>query len=261
MRERALNYPYTAPDGGFMIVDGFCTALPENADFSNRIAVLSVGSNRAPVQLFRKFGPQHTVLVTPVQVADCDIVHIANLAPYGAIPCAAFPSKGTQITLNIAWLTAEQLDIMHLTESLGDAYDFVSWDLKSITHLHAQPLNRLFGYASRKGALSDMQAVDRTQGPFALQAITAQGRKFQTWDQKTALMAVFSSPHLTECPHKGEDFELWLEQMQQDQELRLHIANQIGQYGIEPDHCPWETVPADSSNWFTPAGAALKSPL
>ena len=99
MRERALNYPYTAPDGGFMIADGFCTALPENADFSNRIAVLSVGSNRAPVQLFRKFGPQHTVLVTPVQVADCDIVHIANLAPMARYPVPPFHQRARKLRL------------------------------------------------------------------------------------------------------------------------------------------------------------------
>ena len=33
--------------------------------------------------------------------------------------------KGTKVELNVLWLTEEQLNIMHLTEAIGVAYDFV----------------------------------------------------------------------------------------------------------------------------------------
>lgn len=258
MRERALNYPYDAPSGGFMIRDGFCVSLPDDCDFSKRVAVLSVGSNRAPVQLFRKFGERQNILVTPVRVLDCDIVHIANLAGYGAVPCAAFPSTGTQIILNIAWLTAAQLEVMHATESLGDAYDFVRWDLAFIEHLHPKPLENLFGYASRKGALVTPEAVAGKNGPFALEAISAQDRQFQIWDQKTALHSIFNqSSTLLDSGSQG-DFDTWLERIQSDDTFRLAHARHLAAQAIMPQSCPWQTVPPEIQNWFSPAGDALK---
>lgn len=249
MRERALRYPYDAPEGAFMITDGHCVSLPQQADFSGRAAVLSVGSNRAPVQLFQKFGAAHEILVTPVQILDCDIVHIANLAGYGAVPCAAFPSPRTIITLNIAWLTAVQLEMMHATESLGDAYDFVRWDLAKVRHLHPHPLTQLCGYASRKGALSVAGDI-HTQGPFALEAISAEGRCFDVWDQQTALMAVYRR-----CTAYPYGFDSWLEQVQQDAGFRRNIADQIAAEAIMPQHCPWEAVPPDPELWINPPAA------
>ena len=55
-------------------------------------SVLSVGSNRAPVQLLRKFGPDSLLPVTLARLHDCDITHAAILGYYAAVPCTAFPS-------------------------------------------------------------------------------------------------------------------------------------------------------------------------
>ena len=49
--ERALDYPYDAPDHAYLIKDSQVFDLDPGYDFASRIAVLSVGSNRAPVQL------------------------------------------------------------------------------------------------------------------------------------------------------------------------------------------------------------------
>ena len=51
---------------------------------------------------------------------------------------------GTSVDLNIAWLTPAQLQIMHQTESLGIAYDWVEWDLSVIEHRFNAPLDQLF---------------------------------------------------------------------------------------------------------------------
>lgn len=54
--DRAVNYPYDAPDTAFVFENGRLRSLDDAAILYDRTAVLSVGSNRAPVQLRRKFG-------------------------------------------------------------------------------------------------------------------------------------------------------------------------------------------------------------
>ena len=63
--------------------------------------------------------------MTPAVLIDSDIVYAASLSAYGSMPATQWPSKGTKVELNVLWLTEEQLNIMHLTEALGVAYDFV----------------------------------------------------------------------------------------------------------------------------------------
>ena len=97
--------------------------------------MLSVGSNRAPVQLLRKFGNAALVPVTPAILHDCDIVHAATVSYYGAVSCTAFPSSGTDVMLNVAWLDEAQLQVMHRTEAVGVAYDYVRLFTGTVTHL------------------------------------------------------------------------------------------------------------------------------
>ena len=60
--DRARLYPYSAPSGGYLLANGALYDLDQKmidrhpSIFDGRTAVLSVGSNRAPVQLRRKFG-------------------------------------------------------------------------------------------------------------------------------------------------------------------------------------------------------------
>ena len=52
--ERAVSYPYPAPNFSFSFYKGaFVKGISH--DLENRIPILSVGSNRSPYQLKRKF--------------------------------------------------------------------------------------------------------------------------------------------------------------------------------------------------------------
>ena len=73
--QRASDYPYAAPEGAYVLVHGRLLQLSNASVLEGRVAVLSVGSNRAPVQLRRKFGNKAVVPVTPLILHDCDVVH------------------------------------------------------------------------------------------------------------------------------------------------------------------------------------------
>ena len=230
MRERAFGYPYEAPEGAYLLRDGYQLDLPESYDFSGRIAVLSVGSNRAPTQLYRKFGELAELPVTPVVVKDCDIVHVANLADYGAVPCSAFPSRGTAITLNIAWLTSQQLEIMHATEALGEAYDWIEWNLRAITALSHRLPARLFGYSAIVGAFNL-----NGNGPFALEKITAQDRQFTPASQREMQNQIFAV-----LGAEAADVYQWVERVQLDTGLRRTIRHRLAEKAIQPANPPWQ---------------------
>lgn len=228
--ERALDYPYDAPDQAYLIKNGRVLDLDPAYDFVGRVAVLSVGSNRAPVQLNRKFGDATELPVTPVRVHDCDVVHVANLAPYGAVPCSAFPCQGTHIDLNIAWLTPAQLLVMHQTESVGFAYDWVEWDLACIEHQFDGPLDRLFGYAALAGAFSD-----GGEGPFGLQRIIAKNRQFVTKTQLQVQDIIYHRYCETRVSLKH-----WIYQLQTDQLLRNKVASDLRSEAILCSFMPWQ---------------------
>ena len=68
--DRAIKYPYFAPDYCFsfykgQFIKGICV------DLNNRIPVLSVGSNRSPYQLKRKFSLDQDICVTPATLYQC----------------------------------------------------------------------------------------------------------------------------------------------------------------------------------------------
>jgi len=229
MRERAFLYPYTAPEGAYLLKNGYQLVLPDDYDFSGRVAVLSVGSNRAPAQLYRKFGDHAEIPVTPVNLSDCDIVHVANLADYGAVPCTAFPSEGCHVTLNMAWLDCDQLQIMHATESLGQAYDWVEWDRQVITPLSHHLPNRLFGYAAIAGAFNLSGA-----GPYGLHQIAAQNRQFSAATQKQMQEQIYYKLCQSDI-----DIYRWVEQVQNDSSLREHIRQILQKNAVKAVHPPW----------------------
>ena len=224
--------PFPAPGGPSNIIfiyQKFQWQLPQHYDLSDRTAVLSVGSNRAPVQLNRKFGDRAEVPVTPVTVHDCDVVHVANLAPYGAVPCSAFPCQGTSVDLNIAWLIPAQLQIMHQTESLGIAYDWVEWDLSVIEHRFNAPLDQLFGYAALTGAMSVAG-----EGPFGLARIPAQNRQFAQKSQQQMQEMIYRRF----CAD-ATSLEDWISQLQTSEALRADVAAAVQQDGLMAEKPPW----------------------
>jgi len=230
MRERAFGYPYDAPQGAYLLQNGYQLALSEEYDFSGRVAVLSVGSNRSPAQLYRKFGGEAEVPVTPVKVQDCDIVHVANLADYGAVPCSSFPCAGASITLNIAWLLPDQLAVMHATESLGEAYDWVEWDRGAITALSHHLPDRLFGYSAIAGAFNISG-----EGPFALDKIAATDRQFAEASQYQIQEQIFAA-----IGRNAPDLDSFVAQVQKDASLRQSIRQLLGEQAVLPENPPWK---------------------
>ena len=238
--DRACRYPYHAPEGGFVLARGRLFRLdqeqlnrldddPHSGILAGRTPVLSVGSNRAPLQLLRKFGLDALLPVTPARLHDCDVTHAAILGYYAAVPCTAFPSPGTVVDLNVVWLDESQLAEMHRTEGIGVAYDFVKMQL--VEHQFAIRTGPVFGYAARAGAL------DCGDGkPASLAAIPAEGRKFKMLNQAEANAKL---RHLAGVDDDRSMLE-FIAEMQADKLARDTIIERLRPHAIQPHDPPWQ---------------------
>ncbi len=195
-RARALGYPYGAPRGDCVWVDG--RTVPLEGSNVNAIAgaldavgadprakrtpILAIGSNRAPVQLARKFAdfPKPcAVIVARAVLKDFDVVYGAGIAGYGAVGGATLaPSPGTAVEVWATWLDDAQLARMHETEGLA-AGVYALLELQQIDLVFdAGPVwSSVLAYVQRSGALNLGGA------PTALAEIPAKGRRFQALRQ------------------------------------------------------------------------------
>lgn len=242
---QALLYPYPAPEGDFMMANGVPELVPGGIGaeaLRGLVPVLSVGSNRAPLQLRRKFGDDCNLPVTAAVLHEADIVFAATLSYYAAVPATAFPSKGTSVQLNVAWLNDAQLLHMHNTEALGIAYDFIRYDELSVSHgaradgddpVFRQPV---FGYESRAGVL----AVDGR--PVAHAAINAEGRVFPAMDE-AAMLA-----HVRDLSGSGLELEDWIMAMRQNRAARDAVIAQLGGLALRPELVPWTILEAEATD-------------
>ena len=232
---QAKGYPYPAPEGDFWMLDGRPELRPDGIsakECEGRTPVISVGSNRAPLQLRRKFGDHAMLPVTACTLNDCDIVYAATMSYYCAVPATAFPSKGTKVFLNIAWLDDEQLHHMHATEALGVAYDYVCLEDGLVDHGMRPDLaffnQPIFGYQSR----SPMLAIDHA--PVAHAAIPAEGRQFK------ALMQPEMLAHIKAIAGDDQiDLDQWLDALRLDKTKRLHVMRLLENHGLDVQDPPW----------------------
>ena len=235
--DRARLYPYSAPSGGYLLANGVLYNLDQNMIdrhqwiFDGRVAVLSVGSNRAPVQLRRKFGDAAIIPVTPARLFDCDIVHAAMLGFYAAVPCTAFPCAGCIVSLNVAWLDAEQLEQMHRTEGIGVAYDYVM--MQDVVHDLLVPDQPVYGYSARSGVLDYAGGI-----PAALPAIAAVGRRFPEVSQADAAARV---RQLTGCDDSRSHAE-FIADIQHDKSARDAVIAGLKKYALFAKTPPWHAV-------------------
>lgn len=179
--ERALTYPYDPPHHDFILRGGRAekaAALGE-ADRHGRVAVLALGSNRAPAQLARKFHdmPSAVVPVERARLAGFDVVYAAHLSRYAAIAATLAASPGTTVEVSITWLAPELMARMHATEGLGKAYDYARLDGITLSTLGGRSFRRIDFYLCRAGALT----LDGA--PRAVATIAAEGRRFAALDQ------------------------------------------------------------------------------
>ncbi len=235
--DRARLYPYSAPSGGYLLANGVLYDLDQNMIdrhqwiFDGRVAVLSVGSNRAPVQLRRKFGDAAIIPVTPARLFDCDVVHAAMLGFYAAVPCTAFPCAGCIVSLNVAWLDAEQLEQMHRTEGIGVAYDYVM--MQDVVHDLLVPDQPVYGYSARSGVLDYAGGI-----PAALPAIAAVGRRFPEVSQADAAARV---RQLTGCDDSRSHTE-FIADIQHDKSARDAVIAGLKKYALFAKTPPWHAL-------------------
>lgn len=168
---RARSYPFPAPDHAF--VHTHTEAVPwDGPDLTGRVPVLAIGSNRAPVQLARKFRkqPGAAIPVERARLAGFDICYAAHISAYGSITAALHPVPGCAVELSITWLHADDLPTMHATEGRGVNYDYAGIAHLDLRAEHSGELDRAFVYVCRGGCL----AVDGALAGLA--EITADGR-------------------------------------------------------------------------------------
>ncbi|RMF70594.1 MAG: hypothetical protein D6740_08060 [Alphaproteobacteria bacterium] len=158
--ERALGYPYRAPDHAYLFWQGRTFPLPEDdaithpdealtrlladdmlpaplmailrrdqdeglAGMKRRHPVIACGSNRAPERLAQKYGstlPDAVIPVTRITLRDHAVCYAATVTAYGAIPATIVPWPEARAELMVTWLTDRQLAIMNETEDLGVVY-------------------------------------------------------------------------------------------------------------------------------------------
>ena len=235
--KRAELYPYNAPNYGFLLNKGTIEPIPENLNLSNKIPILAIGSNRAPSQLLRKFGTKEIVAVTPAIVSNCDVIYASIISYYGAIPATLWPKQGSEIKLSIIWLNNAQLKIMHDTEAVGKAYDFVEFedgliDRSSLFNLGS----KVYGYVSRSGALNFGFNQSKIR---ALSAIKAKKRFLKSVNQDKAIKLV--SKNIL-GRNKEKDIYFFRKQIVSDKIYRIEIINRLRNIGIAPKNTPWTVL-------------------
>ena len=222
--DRAVGYPYFAPDYSFSFykgefVKGICL------DLDKRIPILSVGSNRSPYQLKKKFSLDQDISVTPATLYDSDIVYAASLSAYGSMPATQWPCIGSKVDLNVLWLNESQLDIMHLSEALGVAYNFVKLKLGTVKIKEFEWKKEIYGYVSIPGVFSFNNNI-----PKRLSALNAKNTKLEGMYESEAL--IYLKNYLDV---KNKNLLEWLEKVINDKIYRLGIHEILKTKAIKPD--------------------------
>ncbi len=228
---RAVSYPYFAPDYSFSFykgefIKGICF------DLDKRTPILSVGSNRSPYQLKRKFSLDQEICVTPATLYDSDIVYAASLSAYGSMPATQWPSKGTKVDLNVLWLNESQLNIMHLSEALGVAYNFAKLKLGTVKIKEFEWQKEIYGYVSIAGGFSFNENI-----PKRLSALKAQNTNLNGIFESEAL--IFLKNYLDV---KDKSLLQWIEKVINDKIYRLSIHEILKSKSIKPDNPNWEVL-------------------
>ena len=239
---RALLYPYPAPTGDFYMQDGSLFLVPEGirADkLRGRRPVLGVGSNRAPLQLRRKFRKDF-VPVTAAILHGADVVFAAHLSSYCAVAATVVASPGTRVTLNIAWLDSDQFMIMNDTEDLGGVYDLIGYEKGMVTHgcrpdgddeVFHQPI---YGYEARNGVLG----IDG--GAVAHAGVRAEGRHLPEMNQTMMFEKLRSLLNGVDIP-----LEQWINHMLKCGRQRIACAEVLRSRELpKTPSSPWKVMNA-----------------
>ncbi|HHM04967.1 MAG TPA: hypothetical protein ENJ19_04385 [Gammaproteobacteria bacterium] len=182
------DYRVQAADGERPLAAVLAAAgLDCDAVFADRVAVLSLGSNAAPEQLRRKYAGLPPPVMVPViraTLSGFDVVYSAHITRYGSIPAALQAAPATAVEIFVNLLSTEQLAVMHRSESLGQNYAFSRLRGIELRLDGGRDLAEACFYRSRWGLL------DLGEGPLALAAIVARGRRFPALSEGEVLVRV-----------------------------------------------------------------------
>ena len=229
--ERAVSYPYPAPDFSFSFYKGaFVKGIRH--DLENRIPILSVGSNRSPYQLKRKFTLDEDICVTPAILYDSDIVYAASISAYGSVPATQWPSKGTSVALNVLWLKEDQLNKMHLTEGLGIAYHFVKLTTGTVKIEDFDYKKDIYGYISVPGVFPFKDNLPRR-----LSSIGGDNINLNEFSEINALHCLQEI-----VGDKRLQLDQWLDKIINDEEYRFSKLRVLRAKAIKPKNPNWEII-------------------
>lgn len=184
-----------------------------------RLPVLAIGSNRAPVQLRRKFPDLEYLPLERVVLRDHDVVYAARVSGYGAMPATLTRSPGTCVDVAVTWLTPEQLVVMDASEGLGSGYFWADIPVASIRRETSSPLANLGCYVAARG-------VWREDGrPFALRAVAATGRRYAALSSREILA------RMARRLYPSHTFEDVLERLVKNAQFRAHVRARLGTMG------------------------------
>jgi len=229
--DRAIKYPYPTPDYAFSFFNGkFLKGI--HLDLEGRIPILSVGSNRAPIQLHRKFTFKQDICVTPATLYDSDVSYAASISSYGSMPATQWPSIGTTVDLNVLWLTKEQLDLMHLTEAVGVAYDFVKMKPGTVKIKDFKYNGDIYGYVSIPGVFPF-----ELKKPKRLKEISGFNTKLKAIDEETALTFLMNL-----LEPKQDDLSIWIRNVIDNKDYRLTLHDKLKLKALRPKNPNWEII-------------------
>ena len=229
--ERAVSYPYPAPDFSYSFYKGeFVKGIRH--DLESRIPILSVGSNRSPYQLKRKFTLNEDICVTPAILYDSDIVYAASISAYGSVPATQWPSKGALVALNVLWLKEDQLNKMHLTEGLGIAYHFVKLTTGTVEIEDFDYTKDIYGYISVPGVLPFKDNLPRR-----LSSIGGDNINLNEFSEINALHCLQEI-----VGDKRLQLDQWLEKIINDEEYRFSKLRVLRAKAIKPKNPNWEII-------------------
>ena len=229
--QKAISYPYTTPSTPFSFIDGKCVE-GVHISLNDRVPILSVGSNRSPYQLKNKFTLDENLCVTPAILYNSEIVYSASISPYGSIPATQWPSKGAEVILNVLWLNERQLNIMHLTEGIGIAYNFVELDEGSVVIEGIDYIGPVYGYVSVNGVYDFGK-----NAPNKILDIVSNKSLLETRSELEALCLVKDKfdPDIFDIRH-------WIEKVTLDKKYRMKLISKMSKKSLKPKSPPWQTI-------------------
>jgi hypothetical protein len=195
---RALAYPWTRPEGSYLLRGGAVGLLGElaaeerervirqlTAAEGGRLPVLAFGSNAAPEVLERKLAHfpgenDRAVLALTGRLRHFDVGASAHAAIYGAMPATLFPSSRTAVCATVLWVTPAQLTQLAWSEI---SYRLGKLRTRFEVDESATSFDEVLAFVSRFGAF----CVEGS--PVALAAVPASGRTADALTQEQLLDA------------------------------------------------------------------------